>query len=170
MMYPMKIFPYLAEHEVLPSKQSLIIELGCGDGRVLVRFYDAGYSVIGVDKDQSAIETARLTMPKGMFHVGDIRGFPVPTGSFIIVRNVLPFLDSKQEASAFLAGLKGHPMHFTFFGMNDERPGNALWWTREEVKSICKGLNATVIEEFDGMSTNLAGKPRRSHIFYCLKL
>ena len=163
------IFTYLQKNGLLPDRSTIICELGCNDGRVLDLFYKNGFKVLGIDRDAEAISRARESFPEGIFEVGDVSIFTAPTSSFVIIRNVLSFLKSKAVVDALLDRHKSHGMLFTFFGKNDELASSNLWWDREEVKGICKRLGARIIDESNGMTKNMKGNPRRTHVFYCLK-
>lgn len=164
-----KLFKYLNENNKLPPKDILIVDLGCGDGRVLEPFYREGYKVVGIDLDKEAIEAAQHAMPNGSFGLCDIRQFVLPEKCFVIIRNVLSFLETKQQVQELLNKLQNNSTFFTFFGPNDEKSHTALFWEREEIEKICKNLGAEVIDETDEVGINLAGGPRRSHVFSCLK-
>lgn len=147
----------------------MICELGCNDGRVLVPFYKHGYPVLGIDTQTEAIREAQISIPNGTFGVQDARIFTAPSGSFVIIRNVLPFLGTKEEVHKLLERHSDHQMFFTFFGPEDESANGQLSWTRGEAEHICKEFGAKVIGEFNGTNKNMAGCPRRTHVFYCLK-
>lgn len=164
------LFKYLNQNSLLPKPGTLIFELGCNDGRVLTPFYKNGYRVGGVDMQPDKIELAKTAMPIGDFQVGDIRTFTVPAGSFVIMRNVLPFLSSKQEVDELLNRHSGYAMFFTFFGKDDELAKTKLFWSHDEVLAICDRLGARIVDEFNGDGQNMAGQYRRSHIFSCLRL
>jgi ubiquinone/menaquinone biosynthesis C-methylase UbiE len=40
-----------------------VLDVGCGDGRLLWRFADAARSVVGIDTDDEALADARTDMP-----------------------------------------------------------------------------------------------------------
>lgn len=161
-------FKYLNLNNKLPSVEIPIYELGCHDGKMLEPFYRHGYYVVGVDKDSEAIERAKVNMPKGIFVVHDIRDFTVPENGFVIIRNVFSFFDTKEQVEQLLLKIRNHKIFFTMFGPNDELAPDKLTWTREEIEKICSKVGATIVSEFDGMGTNMAGNPRRSHCFTCV--
>lgn len=57
-----KVDEFLA---MLPPQQ-LVIDLGCGDGRLTERIAAAGHRVIGLDYSYEALRIARLTQPDGV--------------------------------------------------------------------------------------------------------
>ncbi len=166
----MKLYEYLNKNRILPPPGTLIIDLGCGDGRVLGPFYREGYAVLGVDMDAGRVSVAQGHMTEGVFGVQDLRLFTVPKGGFMILRNVLPFFRSKEEVRGFLNKHPDHTIYFTLFGKNDEMADKALIWSREEVDSICSNVGAIIIEVQDGPGHSLSGDSRRCHIFHCLKM
>jgi len=69
------------------SETSKVLELGCGNGR------DAEYIIskvgsdnyIGVDASKGLIDLAKNKIPKGAFHVKDMRGVDFPAETFGVV-------------------------------------------------------------------------------------
>lgn len=62
--------------EILPPKNSTILDFGCGEGRYIEEFLKVNpYKIIGTDISSYAINRAKKNFPKGKFHVvsGDDR-------------------------------------------------------------------------------------------------
>jgi ubiquinone/menaquinone biosynthesis C-methylase UbiE len=64
-----------------------VLELGCGDGRFTFRFGQRAASVLGIDPEEQAIETARRETPRGLrsrlrFEAANARDFELPAGEF----------------------------------------------------------------------------------------
>src|SRR3989344_1519513 len=152
----------------LPSKDTPIVDVGCGDGRILKPFYDAGYSVIGIDSNSIKINEAQSAMPQGKFRVENIEHCQILRDGFFIARNSLPFLKSKDNVINFINKIRDHSFYLTLFGEKDEKAidRSALWWNRDEVDALIARIgNVIRFSETIGESTNLAGKTRQSHIF-----
>jgi trans-aconitate methyltransferase len=156
--------------DLMPSKDTLIIDLGCGDGRISEPFYNEGYSVMGIDSSLEKITTAQKIMPKADLIVGDMRTTEIPHG-FIVARNSLQFLKSKREVYNLIKKNLDKSMYFTLFGPKDEKKNSALTWTRKEIDKLVKEIGSVVrFSETIGASKNLLNKPRQSHIFEILRI
>ena len=62
----------------LPKPPRRVVDVGCGEGRLVRDLKDLGYEVIGVDGSPSLIEAAREADPGGEYHVADAAALPVP--------------------------------------------------------------------------------------------
>jgi trans-aconitate methyltransferase len=155
---------------LLPPKDTTFIDLGCGDGRLLHPFYTDGYPVVGVDSDPDRIKEAKEIMPDAKFVRGDIQDRPVEKG-FVIMRSVLPFLESKEKAETMIKNNLSNSMYFTLFGPKDEKSKEALTWTRDEVDTLMSEIgNVVRFSETIGRGINLAGGIRKSHIFEIIRI
>ncbi len=164
----MKIFTYLKQLNKLPATTTAIYDLGCGNGRISLPFYDAGYRVIGVDINADKIAEAKKVMPSAEFDVGNLLEMEIPEESFIIARNSLPFIRSKEDILHFISTHPRSSMYFTLFGDQDEQVirGNAVAFSRTEIDTLINTIGPiTRFSETIGETTNLAGKPRQSHVF-----
>lgn len=164
-------YKYLESISALPSKETLIVDLGCGDGRVSKLFYDAGYRVLAVDKNEASLKEVAEAMPNADIRKSDILDVHIPDGAFIIVRNVLPFLPSKDVVTKFLTDNKNHAMYFTLFGPEDEKAKMALSWTRAEADALARAVSGIIwFRETKGIGTNLAGGRRQSHTYEFIRV
>ena len=74
-----------------PARQRLVLELGCGTGRVTFPLARAGVAVVGIDRssemlDRAATRRRRLRKKRSIQLVrGDIRHLPFPANSFPLV-------------------------------------------------------------------------------------
>jgi len=68
-----------------------LLDIGCGDGRKLVRFRDNGWEIYGVDISKKAIEVAQRRVPDGYFYCGTLKAAAFPDDYFDCIRldNVL---------------------------------------------------------------------------------
>ena len=65
---------YIAVTEsLLPSAPCRLLDVGCGDGFIAAQLLESGYNVTGVDYSERAIAFAKILVPDGTFHVGDVR-------------------------------------------------------------------------------------------------
>lgn len=67
-----------------------VLDVGCGDGRMMWRIGGAARSVLGVDTDEDEIATARRETPASLrrkvrFHVASIADLDEPPASFDLV-------------------------------------------------------------------------------------
>jgi SAM-dependent methyltransferase len=55
-----------------PGAGKKVLDLGCGVGEVSLRLAKRGFSVVGVDINEEALERARKLSPHGVFHKRDV--------------------------------------------------------------------------------------------------
>ncbi len=93
--------PFLHKH-IKPTDR--VLEIGCGGGRVLSQLNAA--ERVGVDYDQSAIETARKLHPELTFIAGEAREYLDAAEPFdvLILSHVLEHIDRPEEFLASIAG------------------------------------------------------------------
>lgn len=75
-----------------------ILDFGCADAAKLVRWYQRGWRVAGIDVNPGAIEVARLRFPDGKFYCDDVTKLNVPQ-RYDVVRadNVLEHVMEPKE-------------------------------------------------------------------------
>jgi SAM-dependent methyltransferase len=56
----------------------LVVELGCGSGRLSERAAEAGYRVMGIDMSPALVELACRRVPSGTFSVGSLLDLEIP--------------------------------------------------------------------------------------------
>ncbi len=155
--------------EMLPAKGTLVIDCGCGDGRVLKHFYDNGYPVFGIDINKNSLSLAQAAMPTGQFVCEDIRNIVLPPG-FLIFRNVLQFFTTKEEVTTLIKKYLSQSMYISLFGPDDEFRDTSLTWTRQEIDLLIEEIgNVVRFVETKGVSQNLKGEKRYSHTFEMLR-
>ena len=95
----------------LAGQTRRVLELGSGTGNNLALYADYGWSVTGVDYDQSALDDARWNLGDGpvLIHADLSNGLPDLPGRFdaVIIPNLLCYL-TLDQARAVLEGLKRH--------------------------------------------------------------
>lgn len=91
-----------------------VLDAGCGEGRNLVYFLNAGYTVFGVDKDPQAIDALRFIagsirpdLSRDHFQVAELETLPYQERSFdlIIASAVLHFASSEGHFKRMFAEL-----------------------------------------------------------------
>lgn len=84
------------------SKNSLILDLGCGSGRDAKIFTEKGYRVIGIDLSKKLLEIAQRTAPKAEFRLMDILKLDFPDNYFdgIWAAGSLPHIPKKDIPAA----------------------------------------------------------------------
>ena len=73
--------------ELVPVDGLRVAEIGCGDGRFTFRYAGRAASVLAVDPDEEAIESARSELPRALrshvrFERADAREFELPAREF----------------------------------------------------------------------------------------
>jgi SAM-dependent methyltransferase len=69
----------------LPPAPRRVVDVGCGEGRVMRDMKALGYDVTGVDASESMIRAARLADPGGRYEVADAGSLPLPNASTDLV-------------------------------------------------------------------------------------
>jgi len=82
------VYPLKYAQKTVQSKNGLILEAGCGAGRILRYYHDRGYNIIGVDFIGCAITKLKKTDPSLKVEVGDITDLRFKDGTF---RYILSF-------------------------------------------------------------------------------
>jgi len=79
----------------LPSKNSTILDFGCGEGRYIEEFLKVNpYKIIGADISAYAIKNAKKKFPKGRFYIisgddGEKLPFKTAKADFILAADVI---------------------------------------------------------------------------------
>jgi len=82
------VYPLKYAERTVTAKDGPILEAGCGAGRILRYYHQAGYDITGIDFIPVAIEKLRAADPTLKVEVGDITNLRFADGSF---RYVLAF-------------------------------------------------------------------------------
>lgn len=93
-------------HYALPKDK--VLDLGCGNGRLLQIFKEIDIKYTGVDSSEKLIEIAKKTYPNAIFQVADALHLPFPNNDFdkIFSVAVLHHIPSKALRLQFLEGVK----------------------------------------------------------------
>ena len=102
---------------VLMPTPALVLDAGCGTGRVAIRLAELGYVCVGVDVDDSMLERARLRAPDLLWLQADLAdladlapgpiaaaGVTDPFDLVVAAGNVIPLVAAGTEA-VVVAGL-----------------------------------------------------------------
>ncbi len=65
-----------------PVRGLSMLDIGCGDGRLLEAFSRRGAEVVGIDADPAMVEAAILNVPLCTVLQGDARALPFPEATF----------------------------------------------------------------------------------------
>jgi SAM-dependent methyltransferase len=90
-------------------KPTSVLDAGCGTGRVARQLARHGIEVVGVDRDESMIATARRLAPDLTWQVGDVgqldlgRGFDV-----VVMAGNVPLFTPEGTRATLLAGCARH--------------------------------------------------------------
>ena len=85
-------------HPCVLANDVMIVDLGCGTGRDVNHFHQAGVSAMGVDSNEEAISVAQRNYPESRFCYCDIHQLPYmdkrPLAYFCI--NVMHYVDAPK--------------------------------------------------------------------------
>lgn len=170
------------QREGLLKENGILLDLGCGDGRISEPFFKYGYETILVDKDNKILSEAKNNFKKikdGGFKtiISSVEDFNLDN-SFdgIIMSNVLPFQKNKDRTeiivkSAFDKLNKGGFLYFTLFGINDEwaqeRADTMDFHTKDEALCFISKEPYFISEDY-GRGSTMNGDIKTWHIFHLL--
>lgn len=85
-----------------------IVDLGCGNGRDVAFFHQAGCKSLGIDNDEKEIAFAHKLNPECKFIVGDIENLPWQDESIdaFFMINVIHYLDERRALAEIFRALK----------------------------------------------------------------
>jgi SAM-dependent methyltransferase len=88
--------------DLLPPPDGPVLEVGCGEGRVMRDLRSRGYDAIGLDASQTMIRHAHEADPDGRYVVGDACRLPFPDQAFelVVAFNSLMDIDDLDGAVA----------------------------------------------------------------------
>lgn len=84
----------------LPPPPALVVDVGCGEGRLPRDLRARGYEVIAVDASPTLIEAARAADPDGDYRVADAAALPIADASADIVTAFMTPQDFDDLGSA----------------------------------------------------------------------
>lgn len=92
-------------YALLPPPGGLVLDVGCGEGRVTRELSSRGYDVVGFDASEALVAEARAADPDGRYEVAQIDALPVADGAaqLAVCINVLPHIHDLSAAAHELA-------------------------------------------------------------------
>ena len=176
------LFAKLEKEKLLKEKGSLLVDLGCGNGKVSEPFFKAGYEVTLVDKDPKVLQETENNFRKIKEAGFQVINTPIEGFEFnqsydgIILSNVLPFQKSKENIAKIINDSwnklnHGGFLFFTLFGVNDqwakEYAETMTFYEKGEALSILKDSPHYVSEDY-GQGSTMKGDIKLWHIFSVL--
>ncbi|MCR9256927.1 MAG: class I SAM-dependent methyltransferase [Alphaproteobacteria bacterium] len=157
-----------------PSREAVILDLGCGNGRDSQLFIDAGYTVVGIDKTREAIDAACSALPEHfrgiVTAIEDSLAQPEWRQPVLVHASfVLPFLmeaDFRQVFDAMRgAAGRGALLSYHLLGPRDDWAARDVRvWSREEVKRLNSGLKFHSHDETENDSETVVGALKHWHV------
>ena len=86
--------------ELLPPPPALVLDVGCGEGRLPRDLKGAGYEVVGVDGSVTLIQHALEADPGGDYRVADAADLPFADASFPVVTAFMSLQDVDDADAA----------------------------------------------------------------------
>jgi ubiquinone/menaquinone biosynthesis C-methylase UbiE len=86
---------------LLGDPPAVVLDAGCGTGRVAIELARRGYAVVGIDVEQAMLDSARAKAPHLEWVRGDLSSVELPDNHFDLVvaaGNVMIFLELGTEA------------------------------------------------------------------------
>ncbi len=85
---------------LLPPAPARVLEIGCGEGRVVRDLADRGFSVTGIDIAPSLVAAAEAADARCAFVVGDAAALPFPDAAFDVVVAYNSLIDVEDMRAA----------------------------------------------------------------------
>jgi SAM-dependent methyltransferase len=110
-------------HRAGVGRGTLLLDLGCGAGRLCRIAADRGAQVTGIDRDARQIQQAVTLVPEGTFDVGDILALPYPAARFDAVISVQSIMHVTNPLTALREATRvarpAAPMVITVWGKEE---------------------------------------------------
>lgn len=110
-------------HRAGVGRGTLLLDLGCGAGRLCRIAADRGAQVTGIDRDARQIQQAVTLVPEGTFDVGDILALPYPAARFDAVMCVQSIMHVTNPLTALREAARvarrGAPVVITVWGKEE---------------------------------------------------
>jgi tellurite methyltransferase len=152
------------------------IDLGCGTGRESIFLLERGWQVLAIDQQASAIQTLRSSAAPDMAGrlqalVAAFETLDLPPADLIWAGISLPFCHPSQFDTLWRkicsALVPGGRFAGDFFGSRHawSREKDMTFHTREQVVSLCSGLQLEYIVEEEGEQQTAADGIQHWHMF-----
>lgn len=110
-------------HRAGVGRGTLLLDLGCGAGRLCRLAADRGAQVTGIDRDARQIQQAATLVPEGTFDVGDILALPYPATRFDAVTCIQSIMHVTNPLTALREAARvarrGAPIAITVWGKEE---------------------------------------------------
>ncbi len=103
-----EIWPQIREYTSLVKDGDLVLDAGCGNGRLLEALQNKNIEYLGFDNSEELIKTAQQNYPQREFLVADIldlHGVPETKFNYIFCLAVLQHIPSRELRVKFLGNL-----------------------------------------------------------------
>jgi SAM-dependent methyltransferase len=145
-----RIMRRLAEAVVPPSKQSLVVDVGCGTGANLAALADA-YDCLGIDTSAEAVALAQQRFPAVQFVAGfapDDLGDRMARARLVLLMDVLEHIEDDFTILSKLLSAASPGCHFLItvpadeglWSRHDESFGHYRRYDRERLEAVWQGL------------------------------
>ncbi len=160
-----------------PSTDSLVIDLGCGDGRDVVEMVRRGWSVVAVDAEPAALQQLAAREMPDSERVTPIAArleeVPLPLGlTWVNSSFAMPLCEPEPFHILWERIREALPVggRFTgqWYGIRDSwegRPG-ITFLEREQALVLLDGFDLEMFEEEEADSVTPRGNPKHWHIFH----
>ena len=160
-----------------PSPDSLVIDLGCGDGRDVVEMVRRGWDVIAVDSEPAALQQLDARQMPGAERITPINArleeVPLPVGVKWVNSSFAMPLCEPARFHALWRRIRdtlppGGRFSGQWYGPRDSwvgRPG-MTFLDRREAEALLEDFDVELFEEEEADSVTPRGNPKHWHIFH----
>ncbi len=103
-----EIWPKLNEMASLVFSKAKVLDLGCGNGRLLKAFENKNISYLGCDQEEKLINIAKTNWPKHKFVISKIPDMPEGKFDYIFSIAVIHHIPGNKQRIEFLEKLKNN--------------------------------------------------------------
>ncbi len=103
-----EIWPKLKEMGDLVKNNTKVLDLGCGNGRLLKAFLEKQIDYLGCDQEEKLIKIAQKNWPSNKFIVSNLEEIPNEQFDYIFSIAVIHHIPSREKRLKILKSLKKH--------------------------------------------------------------
>ena len=160
-----------------PPPDSLVIDLGCGDGRDVVETVRRGWNVVAVDSEPAALQQLAARQMPGAERITSINArleeVPLPVGvKWVNSSFAMPLCEPARFHALWMRIREALPPGGRFsgqwYGPRDSwmgRPG-MTFLARSEAEALLADFGVELFEEEEADSVTPRGNPKHWHIFH----